>query len=56
MSHAPRDFFHISNRGDVAIPLLLHLSLNRLHRDGAPWSLDAILARREANSALGPAE
>jgi putative oxidoreductase len=55
ISHAPRDFFPINNRGDAAI-LYCFVFLYIAFAGGGPWSLDAILARWKANSALKPAE
>jgi putative oxidoreductase len=55
MSHAPRDFFPINNRGEAAI-LYCFIFLYIAFVGGGPWSLDAVLARRKANSALRPAE
>ncbi|HZP69050.1 MAG TPA: DoxX family protein [Pseudolabrys sp.] len=53
ISHAPRDFFPINNRGDAAI-LYCFIFLYFAFAGGGPWSLDALLARR--NSALNPAK
>lgn len=55
VSHAPRDFFPINNRGDAAI-LYCFIFLYIAFAGGGQWSLDAILARRKARSALKPAE
>lgn len=55
ISHAPRDFFPINNRGDAAI-LYCFVFLYIAFAGGGPWSLDAILARRKTRSALRLAE
>jgi putative oxidoreductase len=55
MSHAPRDFSPINNRGDAAV-LYCFIFLYIAFAGGGPWSLDAILARQKTNSVLKPAE
>lgn len=55
ISHAPRDFFPINNRGDAAI-LYCFIFFYIAFAGGGPWSLDAILARRKTNPALRAAE
>jgi putative oxidoreductase len=55
ISHAPRDFFPINNRGDAAI-LYCFIFFYIAFAGGGPWSLDAILARRKTGPALRAAE
>ena len=55
ISHAPRDFFPINNRGDAAI-LYCFIFLYFAFAGGGPWSLDAILERRKSGPALRAAE
>lgn len=55
ISHAPRDFFPINNRGDAAI-LYCFIFLYIAFAGGGAWSLDALLARRKSSPALRPAE
>jgi putative oxidoreductase len=55
ISHAPRDFFPINNRGDAAI-LYCFIFLYFAFAGGGPWSLDAVLARWKTNFALKAAE
>ncbi|HEY7229238.1 MAG TPA: DoxX family protein [Pseudolabrys sp.] len=51
ISHAPRDFFPINNRGDSAI-LYCFIFLYIAFAGGGPWTLDALLSRRKNASAL----
>ena len=55
ISHAPRDFFPINNRGDAAI-LYCFIFFYIAFAGAGPWSLDALLSRRKASPALNPAE
>jgi putative oxidoreductase len=54
MSHAPKGFFPILNRGDAAI-LYCFVFLYIAAAGAGPWSLDALLSRR-SRPALRPAE
>jgi putative oxidoreductase len=55
ISHAPRDFFPINNRGDAAI-LYCFIFFYIAFAGGGPWSLDAILARGRTKPVPRPAE
>lgn len=45
-AHAPRDFFPVNNGGDAAI-LYCFIFLYLVFSGPGPWSLDAILERRQ---------
>jgi putative oxidoreductase len=47
LSHAPRGFFPILNRGDAAI-LFCFIFLYIAFAGPGPWSLDAMLGRKRA--------
>jgi len=47
ISHAPRSFFPILNRGDAAI-LYCFIFLYFVFAGPGPWSLDALWRRRRA--------
>lgn len=55
ISHAPHSFFPIINRGESAI-LYCFIFLYFAFAGGGPWSLDAMLARKQKASVLRPAE
>lgn len=55
MSHAPKAFFPILNRGDAAI-LFCFVFLYIAFAGPGPWSLDALRQRRPRRAALKPAE
>jgi putative oxidoreductase len=54
MSHAPKGFYPILNRGDAAI-LYCFVFLYIAFAGAGPWSLDALLTRQKAR-VLRPAE